>query len=126
LGIINVAGIKLYAYHGCLEEEAVIGANYVVDVNIETDFSQAQRSDDLSKTVDYVVVYNIVKAEMAIPSKLIEHVAGRIADELIRRLPEIEKADVTVTKLNPPMNGNVQQVGVTVSAWTTSKNVGRS
>ena len=105
----------MYAYHGCLEEEAVIGANYVVDVRIETDFSIAQRTDDLSKTVDYVVVYNIVKSEMAIRSKLIEHVAGRIADELIRRMPEIEKVEVTVTKINPPMNGDVKEVSVTVS-----------
>jgi len=116
LGIINVNGIKLYAYHGCLEEEAVIGANYIVDVRIETDFLQAQRTDDLSQTVDYVVIYNIVKSEMAIRSRLIEHVAGRIADALIRRLPEIEKANVTVTKLNPPMNGDVQEVSVKVSS----------
>ena len=115
MGIINVTGIKLYAYHGCLEEEAVIGANYVVDVRIETDFNDAQRSDDLSKTVDYVVVFNIVKSEMAIRSKLIEHVAGRIAHKLIRQLPEIEKADVSVTKLNPPMNGDVREVSVVVS-----------
>lgn len=119
MGIINVTGIKLYAHHGCLEEEAMIGANYIVDVRIETDFNVAQRTDDLSKTVDYVVVYNIVKSEMAIRSKLIEHVAGRIADHLIRQLPEIEKADVTVTKINPPMNGDVNSVSVTVSAKNT-------
>jgi dihydroneopterin aldolase len=119
VGIINVNGIKLYAYHGCLEEEAVIGANYVVDVRIETDFNVAQRTDDLSKTVDYVVVYNIVKSEMAIRSKLIEHVAGRIAEHLIRQLPEIEKVDVAVTKINPPMNGDVDSVSVTVSALGT-------
>ena len=121
MGIINVTGIKLYAFHGCLEEEAVIGANYVVDVRIETDFNAAQRTDDLAKTVDYVVVYNIVKSEMAIRSKLIEHVAGRIADHLIRQLPEIEKADVTVTKLNPPMNGDVSEVSVTVSSRSTKQ-----
>ena len=115
MGIINVNGIKLYAYHGCLEEEAVIGANYIVDVRIETDFSEAQRTDELSKTVDYVVVYNIVKSEMSIRSKLIEHVAGRIADALIQQLSEIEKAEVTVTKLNPPMNGDVREVSVTIS-----------
>ena len=106
----------MYAYHGCLEEEAVIGANYVVDVRIETDFSVAQRTDDLSKTVDYVVVYNIVKSEMAIRSKLIEHVAGRIANELLRKLPEIKKAEVTVTKINPPMNGDVKEVSVVITA----------
>lgn len=119
MGIINVTGIKLYAYHGCLEEESVIGANYIVDVCIETDFNVAQRTDDLSKTVDYVVVYNIVKSEMAIRSKLLEHIAGRIADQLIRHLPEIEKADVTVTKINPPMNGDVDSVSVTVTARST-------
>jgi len=116
LGIINVTGIKLYAYHGCLEEEAVIGANYIVDVCIETDFQKAERTDDLSETVDYVVVYNIVKSQMAIRSKLIEHVAGRIAEVLIRELPEMEKVNVTVTKLNPPMNGDVKEVSVTVTA----------
>jgi len=115
MGVINVNGIKLYAFHGCLEEESVIGANYVVDVRIETNFSEAQQTDDLSKTVDYVVVYNIVKSEMAIRSKLLEHVAGRIADALIRQISEIAKADVTVTKLNPPMNGDVKEVSVTVS-----------
>jgi len=116
VGIINVNGIKLYAYHGCLEEEAVIGANYIVDFRIETDFNPAQRTDDLSKTVDYVVVYNIVKSQMVIRSKLLEHVAGRIADHLIRQLPEIEKAEITVTKINPPMNGDVREVSVTVIA----------
>ena len=119
MGIINVTGIKLYAYHGCLDEEAVIGANYIVDVCIETDFHQAERTDDLSKTVDYVIVYNIVKAEMAIRSKLIEHVAGRISEALVRRIPEIEKAEVKVTKLNPPMDGDVQEVSVIVSSWNT-------
>ena len=106
----------MYAYHGCLEEEAVIGANYIVDVCIETDFQKAERTDDLSETVDYVVVYNIVKSQMAIRSKLIEHVAGRIAEVLIREFFEMEKVNVTVTKLNPPMNGDVKEVSVTVTA----------
>ena len=46
MGIINVTGIQLYAYHGCLEEEAKIGGNYIVDVKIETDFMEAQVEDD--------------------------------------------------------------------------------
>lgn len=116
MGIINVTGIRLYAYHGCLEEEAIIGGNYIVDVKIETDFSRAQVSDELSKTVDYVSVFNIVKAQMAIRSKLIEHAAALIADELVKQFPAIQKTEVTVTKLNPPMNGDVAQVSVTVSA----------
>jgi 7,8-dihydroneopterin aldolase/epimerase/oxygenase len=116
VGIINVTGIKLYAYHGCLEEEALIGGDYIVDVKIETDFSRAQTTDDLSKTVDYVAVYNIVKEKMSVRCKLIEHAAALIADGLVGRLPAIQRTEVTVTKINPPMNGDVKEVSVTVTA----------
>ena len=118
MGIINVTGIQLYAYHGCLEEEAKIGGNYIVDVKIETDFMEAQVEDDLSKTVDYVAVYNIVRERMAIRSKLIEHAAALIAAGLIKQIPAIQHVEVRVTKLNPPMNGAVKEVSVTVLAGT--------
>ncbi len=118
MGIINVTGIKLYAYHGCLEEEAIIGGQYVVDVKIETDFLRAQVEDDLTQTVDYVTVYNIVKTQMAIRSKLIEHAASLIAGGLIKQIPAIQHVEVKVTKINPPMNGDVKEVSVTVMAGT--------
>ena len=119
MGIINVSGISLYAYHGCLDEEAIIGGQYSVDVKIETDFSKAEHTDNLRDTVDYVAVYNLVKRVMQIRCKLIEHVAGNISDELIRQFPSIEKAEVTVVKINPPMNGDVKQVSVTIIAKRT-------
>ena len=120
MGIIKLTGIKLYAYHGCLEEESVIGGNYIVDVKIETDFSRAQVSDELSKTVDYVSVFNIVKAQMAVRCRLIEHAAALIADELVKQLPAIQWTEVTVTKVNPPMNGDVKEVSVTVKGGLKS------
>jgi dihydroneopterin aldolase len=116
MGIIKVSGIKLYAYHGCLEEEAKIGCNYVVDVSIVTDFSEAAKKDDLNRAVDYVNVYETVKNEMAIRSKLIEHVAKRIADKLVKNIPRIRAVDVTVKKLNPPVMGEVESASVTLSA----------
>ena len=116
MGIIKVSGIKLYAHHGCLAEEATIGGNYVVDVSIEVDFSLAAANDKLEKTVDYVQVYDIVKAEMAIRSKLLEHVAKRIADKLIKNITMIEKVDVTVKKLNPPVNGEMEYASVTFTS----------
>ena len=76
---INIRGIRLYAYHGCMEEEAIIGGDYIVNVQLKGDFSAAAKSDNLNETADYVLVYKIVKEEMAIRSKLIEHVAERIA-----------------------------------------------
>ncbi|MEW6470199.1 MAG: dihydroneopterin aldolase [Bacteroidota bacterium] len=112
---IFVEGIKLYAYHGCMEEEGKIGRSFVVDVVIDTDLSKAALSDKLTDTVDYVKVYEIVKAEMEIRSKLIEHVAKRIHMALLKKYPQIQKAEVKVTKLNPPINGNVESTSVLVS-----------
>ena len=112
---ILVEGIKLYAYHGCMEEEGRIGGNYIVDVTMETDFSEAAETDDLTKTIDYVVVYNIVKKQMAIRSMLIEHVGKRIITELKKELRGLEKVDIKITKLNPPMNGNVESVSIIIS-----------
>jgi dihydroneopterin aldolase len=112
---ITVEGIKIYAYHGCLEEEGKIGANYIVDVVLETDFAEAAKTDDLTKTIDYVTVYSIVKQQMGQRSKLIEHAGQRIMDELKKTLQGIIKAEVKITKLNPPMNGNVERVSILIS-----------
>lgn len=112
---ILVEGIKLYAYHGCMEEEGKIGGNYIVDVTMETDFSEAAETDDLTKTIDYVIVYNIVKKQMAIRSMLIENVGKRIITELKKELQGLIKVDLKITKLNPPMNGNVESVSIIIS-----------
>jgi len=111
---IAVEGIKIYAYHGCLEEEAKIGGNYVVDVYLETDFSRATNSDDLSHTIDYCAVYEIVKREMAQRSKLIEQVADRIHKNISKSFASVKKIKVRLTKLSPPMNGNVERVFVEI------------
>src|SRR4051812_41190834 len=112
---IIIEGIKLYCYHGCLDEEARIGADYVVDVTMETDLSEAAKTDDLSKTIDYVTVYEIVKKQMAVRSKLIEQPAQRILDELKDTFNSLKHMQVKVTKLNPPMNGNVERVSVIIA-----------
>jgi dihydroneopterin aldolase len=111
---IEVNGIKLHAFHGCLEEEARIGGHYVVDVEISTDFSVAATTDDLSKTVDYVNVNSIVAEEMAIRSKLIEHVGERIFNRIKNELSGVEKLKVKITKLTPPINGDVTSVAIVI------------
>lgn len=113
MGVITVSGIKLYAFHGCMEEEAKIGSDYVVDVVLEADLSKAAQTDDLAHTVDYVSVNKTVKEEMAVRSKLLEHVAQRIINRLIKDYPEVSFVEVSVAKLNPPINGNVDRVIVT-------------
>ena len=110
---IEVNGIKLYAYHGCLKEEGVIGGHYVVDVTIDADFSVAAETDDLSNTVDYVDVNRIVTEEMAIRSKLIECVGWRIVEK-IKALDNVANVTVKVSKLSPPINGDVNNVAIII------------
>jgi dihydroneopterin aldolase len=109
---INIEGIKLYAYHGCLEEEAKIGGNYIVDVYMTVDFSEAAKTDDLTKTVDYCAIFEISKKEMAVRSKLIEEVCQRIFKNIRSTFPQLQTLHVKVTKLLPPMNGDVEKVSV--------------
>lgn len=111
---IEVNGIKLYAFHGCLPEEEKIGGNYLVDVMLNTDFRQAALNDTLEKTIDYVDVNRIVKEEMAIRSKLIEHVGQRIVHRLRTELKDITYLKVRVTKLTPPINGDVDNVAIVI------------
>jgi len=111
---IAVEGIKLYAHHGCLDEEGLIGGHYIVDVYMQTDFTEAAKTDDLSKTIDYCAVYEIAKKEMAIRAKLIEDVAMRIHTIILNDFKTVSKARVRVTKLKPPMNGHVEQVYVEI------------
>jgi dihydroneopterin aldolase len=111
---INIEGIKLYAYHGCLDEESRIGGNYIVDVYISTDFKEAAKTDDLTKTIDYCTIYEISKKEMSIRSKLIEQVGYRIFEKIKSEFHNIHSLKVVITKLLPPMNGNVEKVSIAI------------
>jgi dihydroneopterin aldolase len=113
---IEVNGIKIYAFHGCLPEEAEIGGHYRVDVMLNTDFSGAAELDDLSKTVDYVVINKIVVEEMKIRSKLIEHVGQRIISRLKKEIQRIDFIRIKVIKLCPPINGDVDSVAIIIEA----------
>ena len=112
MGIIKVQNIRVYAYHGCLIEEGKIGSDYRVDVKVKADLSKSTKTDALSDTVDYVHLNKIVKEEMAIRSKLLEHVADRILDRILDELKMVKVADVSVAKMNPPIGGNVEKVTV--------------
>ena len=114
--VIKVSGIDIYAYHGCLDEEARIGGKYTVDIEIECNYKNSFETDDLSDTIDYCQVYEIVRHEMSIRSKLIEHVANRILLKINSEVKQdIESVLVRVIKHNPPMNGQVKNVSVEVS-----------
>jgi 7,8-dihydroneopterin aldolase/epimerase/oxygenase len=111
---IEVNGIKCYAHHGCLEEEAKIGGHYIVDIAIKTNFTEAMQTDELINTIDYVEVNSIVKEEMAIRSKLIEHVGARIYNRLHQQLKNVESVKVKIIKICPPINGDVNDCTIII------------
>jgi len=114
MGIIRLETIRCYAHHGCMPEEARIGQHYEVDIVLHADLGRAAETDDLSDTIDYVTINRIAVEQMAIRSKLIEHAAGRILNELFAACPALQRAEVTVRKINPPINGDVGAVSVTL------------
>lgn len=110
MGIIQVNNIKVFTNHGCLDEEAKIGSEYRVDIEIKADLSISAKTDELTDTVDYVHLNQIAQQEMAIRSKLLENVAQRIIDRIFIEVPLVFYAKVSVAKINPPIGGNVQEV----------------
>jgi 7,8-dihydroneopterin aldolase/epimerase/oxygenase len=115
MGIIEIEDMEFFAYHGCFKEEQIVGNRFVVNLSITADCQEAAASDKLSEAIDYQKAYLIVKAEMKQKSFLLEHVAARILNSLYLQFPQIIQATVKVSKINPPMGGQMKNVSVTMS-----------
>lgn len=114
MDIIKLKNIRTFSYHGCLVEESKIGSDYLVDLQIKADLKQSMQTDELADTVDYVHLNKIVMEEMAIRSKLLEHVAKRIVDRVFNEIPMVMNVVVGVSKINPPIGGDVQAVTIEI------------
>ncbi|UCE94684.1 MAG: dihydroneopterin aldolase [Flavobacteriaceae bacterium] len=112
MGTIKISNIRVYAYHGCLVEEGKIGSDYRIDLSVKADLQPSSKSDHLADTVDYVHLNTIVKEEMAVRTKLLETVASLILDRILLEIPLVKKAKIKVSKLNPPIGGNVEMVSI--------------
>jgi len=112
MGIIKLKNIRTYSYHGCLIEEGKIGSDYSVDLEVKTDLKKSAVSDDLKDTVDYVLLNRIVVEEMAIRSHLLENVVQRIITRSLKEIPSVWWINVAVSKLNPPIGGDVEAVTI--------------
>lgn len=112
MGTIKVNNIRVYAYHGCLVEEGKIGSDYRVDLLVKANLRKSAKTDELSDTVDYVHLNKIVKEEMAVRTKLLETVAEKIIDRILFEIPLVTHSKVKVSKLNPPIGGNVEMVSI--------------
>ena len=121
MGNISIKNIKVYAYHGCLGEETAIGSDYRVDLEVNVNLNKAAISDSLPDTVDYVHLNRIVKEEMIIKSKLLEHAAKRILDRVFKEVGKVKKVKISVSKINPPIGGDVEMVTVTLKSKRSRK-----
>lgn len=117
MGTIRLQNIRTFSFHGCLMEEAKIGSDYRVDLDIKTDLRKSSLSDHLKDTVDYVLLNKIVVEEMAIRSNLLEHVAHRIIARIFGEIPEVSRIILAVSKLNPPIGGDVEAVTIEMEEY---------
>ena len=106
--------MRFYAHHGCFDQERVIGTHFRVDLSFTTDTSKAEVSDNIDDTVSYLDVYQVVKREMAKPSHLLENVAHRIGEAVLENFPAVDTVTVKVSKLNPPLGGQMDSVCITL------------
>ncbi len=112
---ITLSTMEFHAYHGCLEHEQKLGNTFIVSLSMELDTSVAGQTDELDQTLNYQLVYDVVKTQMEIPSKLIEHVGQRILDSVFNEFKQIQALEVKLSKMNPPLGGKVDRVTIELS-----------
>ena len=116
MGVVEVNGISIYAFHGCIDEEALVGGDFTVNVRVHAPFAISAQTDDLNEAIDYVVVTEIVKREMAIRAKLIEVVVMRIVKAIQAKFTIATEVEVTLIKHRAPIESDVKSVAVYLSS----------
>lgn len=109
---IILENMEFYAFHGCLEHEQQLGNTFVVSLSMELDTHLAGQTDKLEHTLNYQLIYDVVKEQMVVPSKLIEHVGQRMIDSVFNKFPQIQELEIKLSKLNPPLGGKVECVTI--------------
>lgn len=104
--------VRFHACHGVMPQERVVGADFTVSIRVEYDFMRAVETDDLADTISYADLYDLVAKEMRQPSRLLEHVAGRIVCAVVEAYPQVTAVDIRLSKDNPPMGADCQGAGV--------------
>lgn len=113
---IKINGIKTYAYHGVLDAERQLGQIFLTDVVMYLDLKGSSEKDDLNETVHYGEAYQLVEDVIkGIPVNLIEHLAEKVSRSLFDRYDKIVETEITITKVNPPIEGNYENVSITLN-----------
>ncbi len=111
---ISLRNVRFHAFHGVMPQERRVGGDFLVNLRVGYPLEQAMQSDEVSDTLNYAALYEVVKTEMMQPSNLLEHVAGRIADAVMKRFPQVTSIDLDLTKQNPPMGADCDGAGVEI------------
>jgi dihydroneopterin aldolase len=114
-GRVELEGLEFHAFHGVYPHERASGNWFEVDIAVETDFSRAAATDELAGTVNYETIFQIVKAEMEQPSKLLETVAEKIVQDVLFNLPAALSVDLKISKINPPIGGKCKKATISLS-----------
>ncbi|WP_278352326.1 dihydroneopterin aldolase [Chryseobacterium gleum] len=109
---IYLEDVKIYAYHGVLPEENIIGTYYILNVELHTDLWKAAESDDLHDTISYADINDILHSEMKIKSRLLEHIAGRMITKIHSSFPQVDYIKLKITKTAPPMQGEMKGASI--------------
>ena len=113
---IELRDVHLFAHHGVMPQEQKIGAWFTIDIKLGiTDYGCAT-SDEIDGTVNYADVYDILRQEMEIPSKLLENVCQRISKRLYDAFVQIATIEITLCKDTPPMGGDRLKAAVTLTS----------
>lgn len=111
---IYIKEARFHAYHGVLPQEQTVGQDFLVSVRCGVDMTMAMEHDMVEVTLDYGVLYKLIEQEMAIPSQLVENLAGRIAHKVYETFPGVTTLDLSITKLNPPFGGDCEGAGIEI------------
>lgn len=111
---ISLRNVRFHAFHGVMPQERKVGADFLVNLRVGYPLEQAMQSDEVGDTLNYAALYEVVKAEMMQPSNLLEHVAGRIAEAIVKHFSQVTSIDLELTKQNPPMGADCDGAGVEI------------
>ena len=111
---IILKGIQFHGYHGVAEAERQLGQKYEIDLELMTDLSAAGRTDDLTRTIDYAqVVQLVIEIGTQRSFQLFEALAETIADAILAQF-QIEEVRITLKKLSPPIKPTLTYAGVKI------------
>ena len=113
-GYIFLKELHFHAFHGVMPQERQVGADFVLDLKVGYPLERAMQSDEIADTLNYAALYDLVAREMQQPSKLLEHVAGRIAEAISQAFPQVTSIDLVLTKQNPPMGADCEGASVEI------------